>query len=369
MWYGTYREDVVTPAGTERRQRKVRLGTLLELPTKNAATNKLAVEMGIAPTTDVTFQQLTDRWEAAIGSTYKASSLKHYTGALGAYVLPTFKDTRIATITQERIQNFLAEQAKRYSKSVLHTMRIVFKLTLGWAADNNLIKKNPCIKIKLPIDACEERCVKRHVLTPMQITALVSILPEPYATLVLFIAATGLRISEAVAVKPSDFHGDVIRISRRIYKREAGDVKSKKSARELPVSGELKQRMLQIAGSEWIFSFAGRPLDASDNGLRKHIRPACEKLGIELGGWHDFRHTLTTKMRKAGVHPRVIADVLGHSRVNLQMETYDRSDATDIAAALLPNSGLVTLGHIYKQQNPQNQPNSLFSGSQPTSGR
>src|SRR5438045_2622750 len=41
-WYGTFREDVVTPSGTERRQRQVRLGTLLELPNKNAATNKLA---------------------------------------------------------------------------------------------------------------------------------------------------------------------------------------------------------------------------------------------------------------------------------------------------------------------------------------
>jgi integrase len=60
------------------------------------------------------------------------------------------------------------------------------------------------------------------------------------------------------------------------------------------------------------------------------------KLGIEIGGWHDFRHTLTSRLRKAHVHPRVLSDILGHSKVNLAMDTYDRSDADDIATALLP---------------------------------
>jgi len=84
----------------------------------------------------------------------------------------------------------------------------------------------------------------------------------------------------------------MISISRRIYNGKVGDVKSRKSVRKLPVSLELKERMLQIAGSEWIFSSrAGTPLD-DGNALRRYLRPACEKLGIEIGGWHDFRHTL-----------------------------------------------------------------------------
>ena len=107
---------------------------------------------------------------------------------------------------------------------------------------------------------------------------------------------------------------------------------------------ELKERMLRIAG-EWIFySRAGTPID-DGNALRRYVRPACEELGIEIGGWHDFRHTLTTKLRKDGTHPRVIADIMGHTKVNLAMDVYDRSDAEDIATALLPNRDLVTLGN------------------------
>ena len=173
IWYGIYREDVRTPAGTSDDSERVRLGTVAELPTKNAAQNKLAEKWAIAPTTDMTFHdaELT-RWQTAIGPTYKTSTLEHYTNALRAYVLPTFKDRRIAAINREMIQNFLAEQAEKYSKSTLRSMRAVLRLTLGWAANNNYIRKNPCTGIKLPLEACEDRTVKRHNLTPMQIAAL-----------------------------------------------------------------------------------------------------------------------------------------------------------------------------------------------------
>ena len=142
-----------------------------------------------------------------------------------------------------------------------------------------------------------------------------------------------------------------------IYWGDVGPLKTKESYRTLPVSEDLKQRMLRISGSEWIFiSDAGTPV-CGQNGLRRYLRPACEKLGIKIGGWHDFRHTLTTRLRKAHTHPRVLADILGHSKVNLAMDVYDRSDEGDIAAALLPNRNLVAFGSMNKQGNLENQPN------------
>jgi integrase len=137
---------------------------------------------------------------------------------------------------------------------------------------------------------------------------------------------------------------------------ELGELKSEKSERSLNVSAELKARMLQVGNDEWIFPCmtGERPLEPS-NALRKIVRPACRRLGIGLGGWHDFRHTATTTMRKNGIHPTVIAAVLGHSGVDLQMNVYDRADAADIGAAL------VTLGNNLNPKIAQNQPNSRVS--------
>ena len=335
VWYGTYREDVKTPTGQiERRQRQVRLGTLAELPTKNAARNKLsAILQNPSPLEGTTFQELATRWQSAEGPTLKTSTLQHYTNALRAYVLPVFGKQTITSINREHVQTFLAVQAAKYSKSSLRSMRVVLSLTLGWAKSCGWVPLNPCEGVRLPL-ATGGRTVARTVLTPGQVMDLVARLQEPYATLVLFLAVSGLRIGEAIALKWSDFEGNVFRVSRRIYERESGDVKSKKSARELPVSPELVSRMRSLGSGEWIFhSREGTPVNPG-NALKRYIRPAAEGLEIKNGGWHDFRHTLNTTMRRNGVHPKVISDILGHARVNLAMDVYDHTNAADFEGPL-----------------------------------
>jgi len=335
VWYGVYREDVVTPTGIKRRQRKVRLGTVAECPTKNAARKRLSDIVGasVSAPAEMTFRELTDRWQAAEGPTMKAATLGHYTNALRIYVLPTFGCRNMADVNREDIQMFLAEKAKTYSRSTLRSMRVVLGITLGWAADCGWLPKNPCNRVKLPQETGGRRVV-RTVLSPGQIIALAGKLKEPYATFVLFVAATGLRISEAIAVRWSDFDGNVLHVTRRIYNGDVDTVKSLRSVRNLPLAGGLVGRMKMLSAGDEIFrSRAGSPLNPG-NALLRYVRPAAKELGIELGGWHDLRHTLTTTMRRNGVHPKVVSDILGHSKVNLAMDVYDRSDVEDFNAPL-----------------------------------
>ena len=59
---------------------------------------------------------------------------------------------------------------------------------------------------------------------------------------------------------------------------------------------------------------AGAPLEL------RYLHPAAKAVGVKIGGWHDFRHTLIRKMRKAGVHPVVVSGTVGHKRVELAPE-------------------------------------------------
>jgi integrase len=89
----------------------------------------------------------------------------------------------------------------------------------------------------------------------------------------------------------------------------------------------------QFASSEWMIqSGAGTPVNPG-NALKRYVRPAAQQLGITFGGWHDFRHSLSTNLRRVGVHPKVVSDILGHSKVNLAMDVYDRRDIQDIEKA------------------------------------
>ena len=335
VWYGRIREDVRNPEGeVERRHRNIRLGTLEELPTKSAARKHLSQLLKDSPPKmEMSFRKLTERWEKAEGSTMKATTLSHYKNALRAYVLPVFGDRKIAEINREDIQTFLAEKARKYSESTLRSMRVVLGLTLGWATNCSWLEKNPCSRVKLPKHT-GGRKVTRTVLTAEQVNAIVGRLREPYATLVLFLAATGLRIGEALAIKWTDFDGNVLHVTRRIYDGDVDAVKSKRSERKLPVDSVLQARMEKLGKGQWVFrSRKGTPLNPG-NALKRHVRPAAEKLGISLGGWHDFRHTLSTKLRRSGVHPKVVSDILGHKKVNLAMDVYDRTDVEDFVQPL-----------------------------------
>jgi integrase len=77
----------------------------------------------------------------------------------------------------------------------------------------------------------------------------------------------------------------------------------------------------------------GTPLNPG-NALKRHVRPAADKLGIAIGGWHDFRHMLSTNLRRSGVHPKVVSDILGHNKVNLAMDVYDRTELQDFVQPL-----------------------------------
>jgi integrase len=345
-WYGRFREDVPQADGQiVRRSRNVRLGTLTELPTKAAARNKLADQLRNSdPSVEMNFCELSERWEGVAIPTLKLSTGAHYRNALRAYVIPAFGKRRISTIGRFDVETFLSQHSKQYSRSTLRSMRVSLSLVMAWAVACGWIGKNPCAGVKLPRDSnCAGKRVVRTILKPAQVSAIAKELEEPYSTLVLFLAVTGLRVGEAVAIKWSDFDGDVLSVTRRISNGDLDTVKSESSCRKLPIPSELISRMRQLGEGEWIFhSREGTPVNPG-NALKRYVRPVAKELGLAIGGWHDFRHTLTTNMRRSGVHPKVISGILGHRGVTLAMNTYDHLEAEDFRLPLQHVSGELLL--------------------------
>ena len=64
------------------------------------------------------------------------------------------------------------------------------------------------------------------------------------------------------------------------------------------------------------------------------MRPVVKELGIPIGGWHDFRHTLVTGLRKKKWAVKVISEIVGHSSTRTTEQIYDHADAEDFRSAL-----------------------------------
>jgi integrase len=178
---------------------------------------------------------------------------------------------------------------------------------------------------------------ERTELEPSQTLAIIERLKEPYSTLVLFLGLLGRRIEEARGMQPSDLDdNNILHVRRVIYNGRVEELEGEQLLPlDQPEHAELVRRLRSIgAGHEWLFhSRKGTPIDPG-NARRRYLKPAAQAVGIEIGGWHDFRHTLVRKMRRAGVHPVVISAIVGHKSVELAPEVYDRANMDEKRQAL-----------------------------------
>jgi integrase len=138
-------------------------------------------------------------------------------------------------------------------------------------------------------------------------------------------------------VKKLDFEGNVLKLRRRYYEGNSGgdygELKSTKSARNLPLPVWLVKRVTNLTDSdEFCFqSEAGTPINQK-NVLRRYIHPACQELGFRIGGWHDFRHTAAWALKEYPT--KTVAAMLGHSSTRTTLDIYAHVLQEDLAAPL-----------------------------------
>ena len=156
-----------------------------------------------------------------------------------------------------------------------------------------------------------------------------------------FVLQTGLRTGELIGLKWSDvdFENRTMKIERTMEYRykvgewHVGPPKTKNSYRDIPMTNEctilLKElkakrdlgRYVEEGFEEFVFiNRNGTPTKNStyDNNLAK----LAKKAGIENFSMHTLRHTFATRCIEAGMRPKTLQQILGHSSINITMNLY-----------------------------------------------
>ncbi len=71
----------------------------------------------------------------------------------------------------------------------------------------------------------------------------------------------------------------------------------------------------------------GRPIEAT-NLIRRSFHPLLERAGLPRIRFHDLRHTAATLMLGRSVHPKVVAEMLGHSQIAVTLDLYSHVTPT-----------------------------------------
>ena len=164
--------------------------------------------------------------------------------------------------------------------------------------------------------------------------ALRAEVPEQWHLLNDFIAATGVRIGELMALRPEDFQlratPPLVHV-QRAFKRQrgtwkVGPPKTDAGVRyvSLPESiiPPLSRRLRETPRGQYVFTNArGTRLD--DNRFHQRVwNPACYRAGflVPIPRLHDLRHTHASWLIEEGVDLKTIQKRLGHEKSSTTMD-------------------------------------------------
>jgi len=204
------------------------------------------------------------------------------------------------------------------------------------------VDRNP---IKLVRQSAKRERVP-DVLELSELQLLLSRLELRERTLVLLDAATGLRVSELLALRweDVDFKALELRVTRAIWHQMIGECKTEASAKPVPLDVYMAEDLLRWKRtspyplmSDWVFASPhaqGKQPYWPDNLMKRHIRPAARKAGIHKNiGWHTFRHTFGTLLKDNGEDVKTVQELLRHANSRITLDVYTQAvNATKRAA-------------------------------------
>jgi integrase len=97
-----------------------------------------------------------------------------------------------------------------------------------------------------------------------------------------------------------------------------------------------KQHVQTIDPERLVFpTRSGKPI-APNNVLRRWVFPACAALGLPKATWLTFRRTYSTWAHDKGAPAKIVAQVMGHAKVDTTLNVYTQVIDDSVRAAVTP---------------------------------
>jgi integrase len=322
--YGRYWID--TPQG-----RKRQTVTLGQCATRSAARRKLlahieayGVNINSAAvfgerTGTLTFAEQAEKWITALPNRkrrpVKPATIFNWRHALDKWILPNFGDMLLADVGNGALRQLVETMAAAglSDKSIVNHAQVV-KAVVASAVTS---EGDPIYPRKWNHDFIGLPIVdptKQHRPTVAKADleeVLANASSERWQMLFALLAATGLRVGEALGLKTDDFSADcrVVSVRRSIWRGKEQAPKTSNAIRTVDIPEPLAAMIRQFTANRpgYVFCAAsGRPLDQRD-ALR-----ALHATGKKIG-FHAFRRFRTETLRRARVPEDLIRMWLGHS--------------------------------------------------------
>lgn len=233
---------------------------------------------------------------------------------------------------------------------------------LGTAVQEGVIRSNPARDVKLPAQAVveDEAEERAKAMSRNELSTILSLIPDRHQLLFRVLAATGLRISECIALQwrhlELDGSAPQLNVRRGLVKGRMGPPKSRHGRRSVPLAADLVHALRQARrDTDWpgdddlVFAAGnGAPLNPS-NLYRDALKLAREEADLGWVGFHTFRHTCASMLFAEGRNAVQVQCWLGHHSPAFTLAVYvhlldkDLGEALELPVAVVPSAAVPEL--------------------------
>ena len=265
--------------------------------------------------------------------TYKEGAIRNVT--MGKYRLTQswlsklIPELRLADMDRTAYQQLINGYAQHHERQTTMDFHHQIKGAILDAVDEGLIPRDPTRKVI--IKGKQPRIKKMKYLNQFELHAMLADLDlgdeASWDWLILLIAKTGLRFSEALGLTPDDFDfaHQTLSVSKTWdYKNGGGFVptKNESSVRKVQLDWQL---IMQLSGllknlphDKPIFVHGKVYNSTANDVLARH----CKNVDVPVISIHGLRHTHASLLLFAGVSIASVSRRLGHASMTTTQETY-----------------------------------------------
>jgi len=257
----------------------------------------------------------------------------HLIPSLGSMVLAQLKPEHLQRYYSEKLSGGLSAQTVRHHHTALHK-------ALQTAVEWGLLARNVADAVSTP----RVQRTEMQTWNEDEIAVFLEAAKDSYYFALFYTALfTGMRRSELLALRWCDLDLLLcqVYVSRSLHVLRGGEVvfrppKTAKGRRMIALSPSAvsvlrkhqeKQEMEGIllgkilTNEDLVFShFDGKPL--LPNTVTHAWIKLVRRIGLKAIRFHDVRHTHASLMLKQGAHPKVVQERLGHSGIQITLDTY-----------------------------------------------
>lgn len=246
----------------------------------------------------------------------------NYQKILKRAILPNVDGVRLCDVSYTWLKGFRQKLSRDYSSSSVQSAMSLLRHIIETAYRDGHIARNP-------FEMLESQTVKygkRDAFSLDEVRSLYDAIGDEYKDTILLMALTGMRISEAIGIRPHDIKrgmaGLYIDLKEQLSHGEYCPVKCG-SERCIPIIAEIKE--LSPCDKTRVSDFY-----KVYNRIKKTI-PHAEERNLSF---HSLRHFFITDAKSRGVNPLKVEVIAGHRLKGMEgvYTNFKAEDLSDILA-------------------------------------